>query len=76
MKTSNAIVMSCPWLLSKGLRGVAAGANPSPVSGRGQGTPWTSFQLIAGPSLISNVGFGISLKDTSTCSLALPGAGI
>ena len=27
-------------------RGVAAGANPSLVSGRGQGTPWTSRQLI------------------------------
>ena len=25
-----------------GLRGVAAGANPSLVSGRGQGAPWTS----------------------------------
>ena len=32
--------------LSMGLRGVAAGANPSLVSGRGQGTPWTSRQLI------------------------------
>ena len=31
-----------------GLRGVAAGANPSLVSGRGQGTPWISRQLIAG----------------------------
>ena len=29
-----------------GLRGVAAGANPSFVSGRGQGTPWISRQLI------------------------------
>ena len=27
--------------LSMGSRGVAAGANPSLVSGRGQGTPWT-----------------------------------
>ena len=43
--------------LSTGLRGVAAGANPSLVSGRGQGTPWTSRQLITGPSLMSNVGF-------------------
>ena len=59
-----------------GLWDVAAGANPSLVSGRGQGTPWTSRQLIAGPSLMSNVGFSISLKDTSTCSLTLPGAGI
>ena len=56
--------------------GVAAGANPSLVSGRGQGTPWTSHQLIAGPSLMSNVGFSILLKDTLTCSSALPGAGI
>ena len=31
-----------------GSRGVAAGANPSLVSGRGQGTPWTSRQLITG----------------------------
>ena len=52
------------------------GANPSFVSGRGQGTPWISRQLIAGPSLMSNVGFSILLKDTSTCSSALPGAGI
>ena len=51
-------------------------ANPSLVSGWGQGTPWTSRQLIAGPSLMSNVGFNISLKDTTTCSSALPGAGI
>ena len=29
---------------SKGLQGVAAGANPSLVSGRGQGAPWTSVQ--------------------------------
>ena len=35
--------------LSMGSRGVAAGANPSLVSGRGQGAPWTSHQLIAGP---------------------------
>ena len=33
--------------------GVAAGANPSLVSGRGQGTPWISCQLITGPSLMS-----------------------
>ena len=32
-----------------GLRGVAAGANPSLASGRGQDAPWTSRQLIAGP---------------------------
>ena len=62
--------------LSMGSRGVAAGANPSLVSGRGQSAPWTSRQLIAGPSPMSNVGFSISLKDTSTCSAALPGAGI
>ena len=65
--------------LSMGLRGVlgcVAGVNPSLVSGWGQGTPWTSRQLIAGPSLMSNVGFSISLKDTSTCSSALPRAGI
>ena len=47
-----------------GLRGVAAGANPSLVSGRGQGAPWISRQLIAG-------GFSISLL-----SISLPGAGI
>ena len=29
---------------SMGLRGVAAGANPSVVSGRGQDTPWISRQ--------------------------------
>ena len=62
--------------LSMGSRGVAAGANPSFVSGRGQGTTWTSCQLITGPSLMSNVGFSILLKDTLTCSSALPGAGI
>ena len=75
----NVILMSfsCHRLsLSMGLQGVAAGANPSLVSGRGQGTPWTSHQLIAGPSLMSNMGFSILLKDTSTCSSALPGAGI
>ena len=33
-------------------------------------------QLITGPLLMSNVGFSILLKDTSTCSSALPGAGI
>ena len=32
-----------------------------------QGTPCTSRQLIAGPTLMSNVGFSILLKDTSTC---------
>ena len=52
------------------------GVNPSLVSGRGQGTPWTGRQLIAGPSLMSNVGFSILLKDTSTCCSALPRAGI
>ena len=51
--------------LYMGSRGVAAGANPSLVSGQGQGTPWTS-----------NVGFSILLKYTSTCSSALPWAGI
>ena len=34
--------------LSKGSWGVAAGANPSLVSGWGQGIPWTSRQLITG----------------------------
>ena len=62
--------------LSMGSRRVAAGANPSLVSGRGQGTPWTSCQLIAGPSLKSKVGFSISLKVTLTCSSAQPRAGI
>ena len=62
--------------LSMGLQGLAAGANPSLVSWRGQGTPWTSRQFITGPLLMSNVGFSILLKDTSTCSSALPGAGI
>ena len=38
------IVRNC-LSLSMGSRGVAAGANPSLVSGRGQGTPWTSRQL-------------------------------
>ena len=41
--------MSCHVIvLSMGLRGVAAGANPSLVSGRGQGAPWMSRQFIAG----------------------------
>ena len=31
--------------LSMGSRGVAAGANPSLVSGGGQDTPWTSHSL-------------------------------
>ena len=76
------LVISCHVIvhsrlsLSKGSRGVAAVANPSLVSGQGQGTPWTIRQLITGPSLMSNVGFIISLKDTSTCSSALPRAGI
>ena len=73
------IVHSC-LSLSMGSWGVAAGANlvccENLVSGRGQGTPWTSHQLIAGPSLMSNVGFSISLKDTLTCSSTLPRAGI
>ena len=75
-------VMSCHVIVrnrlshSMGSRSVAAGANPSFISGRGQGTPWTSRQLIAGPSLMSNVGFSISLKDASTRSSARPGAGI
>ena len=41
--------------LSMGSRGVPAGANPSLVSGRGQGAPWTSRQLIAGPHFRSLV---------------------
>ena len=51
-----------------GLRGVAAGANPSPrrvLPGQ-----------VASSSLRSNVGFSILLNDTSTCSSALPRAGI
>ena len=40
------------------------------VSGRGQVA--SSSQ----GSLMSNMGFGVLLKDTSTCSSALPGAGI
>ena len=47
-----------------------------PIPALSQGTPWTSRQLIAGPSLMSNVGFSILLKDTSTCSSALPWARI
>ena len=74
--TSRHVIVRNRLSLSMGSRGVAAGANPSLVSGRGQGTPWISRQLIAGPSLVSNVGFSILLKDTSTCSSALPGAGI
>ena len=35
--------------LSMGSQGVAAGAKTTVVSGQGQGTPWTSHQLIAGP---------------------------
>ena len=49
---------------------------PIPALSQGEGAPWTSRQLIAGPSLMSIVGFSISLKHTSTCSSALPGAGI
>ena len=57
-------------------------------SGRGQGTPWKSRQLIAGPftdgrghhascqlHIRSNLGFSILLKDTSTCSSAQPSLG-
>ena len=69
------IVRNC-LSLSMESQGVAAGANLSLVSGWGQGAPWTSRQLIAGPSLMSNVGFSISLKDTSTCSSVFPGARI
>ena len=74
--TSCHVIVHDRLSLSMGSRGVAAGANPSLVSGRGQGTTWTSRQLIAGPSLMSNVGFSILLKDTLTRSSALPGAGI
>ena len=49
--------------LSMGSWDVAAGANPSLVSGRGQGIPWTSRQFITGPLLMSNVGFSVLLKD-------------
>ena len=35
-----------------GARGVLLEPIPA-VSGRGQGTPWTSCQLIAGPSLMA-----------------------
>ena len=38
---------------------------------QGQGTPWTRRQPIAVPSLTSNGGFSILLKDTSTCSSQL-----
>ena len=74
--------MSCHVIIrnrlsfSMGSRDVVAGANPSLVSGRGQGAPWTSHQFITGPLLMSNVGFSVLLKDTSTSSSALPGAGI
>ena len=57
------------------------------VSGWGQGTPWTSRQLITGPSLMAEATmqganctsgaisvFSILLKDTSACSSAQPGA--
>ena len=55
------------------------GAKSSDSMGVGQGTPWTSRQLIAGPLLMavaatkvlrirSNLGFSILLKDTSACS--------
>ena len=48
-------IMSCYVIvrnrlsLSMGSQNVAAGVNPSLVSGRGQGTPQTSLQFIAGP---------------------------
>ena len=38
--------------LFKGVAEVVAGANQA-VSGQRQGTPWTSHQLIAGPSLMA-----------------------
>ena len=44
-----------------------------PALSQGEDWYWISRQLIA---LVSNVGFSISLKDTSTCGSALPGAGI
>ena len=47
-----------------------------PIPALSQGEGRVSHQFIAGPSLMSNVGFSISLKDTSTCSSALPRAGI
>ena len=40
MHLSYHVIVHSRLSLSKGLRGVAAGANPSLVSGRGQGTPW------------------------------------
>ena len=76
MKLSCHVIVWNRLCLSMGSWGVAAGVNPSLVSGRGQDTPWTSCQLIAGPSLMSKVRFSTSLKDTLTCSSALPGAGI
>ena len=47
------------------LRGLL-GPNPVHTMGIGQGTPWMSCQLIAGPLLTASATFG--LKDTSTCS--------
>ena len=41
------IVRNC-LSLSMGSRDVAAVANPSLVSGRGQGTPWTSRHMLLG----------------------------
>ena len=48
IKVSCHVIIRNRLSLSMGSRGVAAGANPSLVSGRGQGAPWTSRQLIAG----------------------------
>ena len=45
---------------------------PIPALSQGEGRVLPGRQLIAGPSLMSNVGFSILLKDTSTCSSALP----
>ena len=68
----------------EGLRGLLE-PNPVLLMGEGQGTPWMSCQLIAGPLLMAVaapqganctsgaiLGFSILLKDTSACNSVPP----
>ena len=71
--------------LSTIFQGVVGVTGASYLSGRMQGTPWTSRQLITGPLLMAEVAtqganctsgaileFSILLEDTSTCSSVPP----
>ena len=71
------IPWGCAFYPPEGLQGLL-GPNPVLLMGEGQGTPWMSRQLIAGPLLMAVaapqganctsgaiLGFSILLKDTS-----------